>query len=185
MSGSNNKREYEERQKRLKIIGSVLFIATIVIIIILLLKNCGACGRDNQVTVHLNYDQNSEYGQLETKSKEEIVDELDRLVEENMFNVSINATPEFIDGNSEGEICIENVPGNHFLMSVKITLDDTGEIIYQTGLIKPNYHITKAKLLRALPKGEYPATATFTAHDMETGDVEGNVNIQMTIYIDN
>ena len=184
MNRSQNKSEFEKRQKRLKIIGAVLMTITIIIIIILLLKECGACG-NGQETVRLNYDQNVEYGQLETKTKEEIQDELDRVIEQNMFNVSINATPEFINGSSEGELCIENIPGNHFLMSVKITLDETGETIYQTGLIKPNYHITKAKLNRVLPKGEYPATATFTAHDMETGDVEGNVNIQMTIYIDN
>ena len=185
MTERERKAEYEKRQKRLKQIGAVLLTITIIIIIILLLKRCGGCYNDGQVDVRLNYEQNVEYGQLTTKSEEEIVDELDHVVAENMFNVSINATPEFIDGSSEGELDIENIPGNHFLMSVKITLDDTGETIYHTGLIKPNYHISMAKLDRVLPAGEYPATAMFTAHDMETGDVEGNVNIKMTIYIDN
>ena len=184
MNNAKKRDEFEKKQKRLKIIGAILLIITIVIIIILLLKKCGMCYNDGQESVRLNYDVNSELGQLETKTMEEIQEELNRVIDESKFNVSINATPTFASGNAEGDLCIENVPGNHFLMSVKITLDDTGETIYQSGLIKPNYHIQNVKLDKPLSKGVYSAKALFTAHDMETGEPQGNVGVKMVIYVE-
>lgn len=65
------------------------------------------------------------------------------VVDEGMFNISINTTPTFTNGKAEGPLQIENVPGNQYLMQVQITLDDTGELIYQTGLIEPNHHTSR------------------------------------------
>ena len=68
---------------------------------------------------------------LEGKTEEQIVEELNRIVEEGMFNISINTQPEFPDGSSPGNLCIENSPANHYLMVVEITLNDTGEDVYK------------------------------------------------------
>ena len=116
-------------------------------------------------------------GQLEGKTEEEIQAELNRIVEEGMFNISINTAP------TEGPLQIEHVPGNRYLMQVLITLDDTGELIYETGLIEPNHHIQSAKLDVELEKGEYLATAVFNAYDPETEEYIGSAGAKLTITV--
>ena len=125
----------------------------------------------------------AQLGQLEGKTEEEIQAELNRIVEEGMFNISINTAPTFENGKAEGPLQIENVPGNRYLMQVLITLDDTGELIYQTGLIEPNHHIQSAKLDVELEKGEYLATAVFNAYALETEEYVGSAGAKMTITV--
>ena len=124
-------------------------------------------------------------GQLEGKTEEQIVEELNRIVEEGMFNISINTQPEFPDGSSPGNLCIENSPANHYLMVVEITLNDTGEQVYTSGALEPNYHIQEAKLDRALAKGTYPATATFYAYTADTQELVGTAGAEMQLIIQN
>ena len=120
-------------------------------------------------------------GQLEGKTAQEIQAEIDRVVSEGMFNISIASAVVFEDGQSEGELKIENVPGNRYLMQVDIARQDTNEIIYSSGILDPNSHIQFDKLSVDLPKGEYPCTATFHALDPETeeeiGVAAANINV--------
>ena len=125
----------------------------------------------------------AQLGQLEGKTEEEIQKELNRIVDEGMFNISINTAPTFENGGAEGPLMIENVPGNRYLMQVQITLDDTGELIYETGLIEPNHHIQNAKLDVELGKGEYLATAVFNAYDPETEEYIGSAGAKLTITV--
>ena len=127
----------------------------------------------------------AQLGQLEGKTEELIVEELNRIVEEGMFNISINTQPEFPDGSSPGNLCIENSPANHYLMVVEITLNDTGEQVYTSGALEPNYHIQEAKLDRALAKGTYPATATFYAYTADTQELVGTAGAEMQLIIQN
>ena len=127
----------------------------------------------------------AQLGQLEGKTEEQIVEELNRIVEEGMFNISINTQPEFPDGSSPGNLCIENSPANHYLMVVEITLNDTGEKVYTSGALEPNYHIQEAKLDRALAKGTYPATATFYAYTADTQELVGTAGAEMQPIIQN
>jgi hypothetical protein len=122
-------------------------------------------------------------GQLEGKSEEEIQEELDRVIEEGMFHISINTSPVFQDGTSEGNLEIENVPNNLYSMVVRITLDDTGEQVYDSGLIDPNYHIQNDVLSSDLDAGEYPALATFTAYDTESQEEIGSTACEITIHV--
>lgn len=128
-------------------------------------------------------DSNALIGQIEGKSQEEIQAELDRIIEEGMFQISIASDVTFENGTSEGALQIENVPGNRYLMQVTITRDDTGELLYESGILDPNYHIQDAPLLVDLPAGTYKATATFHALDPETEDEVGQAAAQMTIRV--
>jgi hypothetical protein len=125
----------------------------------------------------------AELGQLDNKSEEEIQEELNRVVEENMFHIAINGYPVFEDGESEGTLEIENVPSNNYSMNVQITLQDTDELIYESGILKPNYHIQTDKLSKDLDKGEYPCNVTFTAYDTDSQQEVGSTGTQITIYV--
>lgn len=128
---------------------------------------------------------NAMIGQFEGKTLEEIEEELNRVVERGLFNISINPDIILNTGADEADVRIENVPGNQYLMRVTITQDDTGEVLYTTGLIEPNYHVQKITFDKVLPKGTYPATAVFTAYDMETEAEAGTAAAKITITVKN
>ena len=129
-------------------------------------------------------DPNAELGQYEGKSDEEVRAELDRIVEEGMFDISIASTARFADGTSEGALRIENVPGNRYLMRVSITRDDTGEEVYRSGLIEPGTHIQNTRLDVDLDAGVYGCTARFEACDPETEQPIGEAAAKMTIMVE-
>lgn len=107
----------------------------------------------------------AQLGQLEGKSNDEIEASLNRVVEEGYMAISINANPTFANGQAMGTLHIENNPNNKYSQEVTITRDDTGETIYRSGLIDPNYHIQEDVLLEDLEAGDYDCKASFVAYD--------------------
>lgn len=136
-----------------------------------------------QTVTEKERDPNAAVGQYEGKTPEEIQAELDKIVEEGMFNISINSTVTMASGSDEAELRIENIAANHHLMSVEIKLDDTGEVIYASGLIEPGYYIQSAPLNTTLAKGSYAATALFTAYNIETEAVAGQAAAKINIVV--
>lgn len=130
--------------------------------------------------------RSGELGQLDGKTKEEIQAELDRIVEEGMFNIAIANVIQLPNGSSEGEFSIENSPANRYNMQVDITVADTGETIYTSGILEPNYHIQYAKLDTPLSKGTYNCIATFHALDPDKENAEvGQASAAITIVVVN
>lgn len=128
--------------------------------------------------------RSGELGQLDGKTKEEIQAELDRIVEEGMFNISIASLIQLSNGSAEGEFGIENSPANRYNMQVDITVTDTGETIYTSGVLEPNYHIQYAKLDTPLSAGTYNCVATFHALDPEKDNAEvGQASASITIVV--
>ena len=128
-------------------------------------------------------DPNAAVGQLEGKTPEEIQAELDRIVEEGMFNISIASVIQFDDGAAPGKAYIENVPGNRYLMQVSIVLDDTSETVYETKAIKPGQYIEDITLSKDIDQGAYPATATFTALDQESHEEGGKAAAKVPLNV--
>ena len=107
-------------------------------------------------------DPNATVGQYEGKSEAEIQAELDKVVQEGMFNISINPDIRMTSGRAEAELRVENIPANHHLMSVTLSRDDTGEVLYASGLIEPGYHIQAVPLETVLPGGSYTASTVYS-----------------------
>lgn len=131
------------------------------------------------------FDPNAQTGQAPYKTDEEIQAELDRVVEEGMFNIAIASVIEFEDGTSEGTAYIENVPGNHYNMQVTITEDETGDVLYESGVLAPNQYIEKIALAKDLEPGTYEATATFKALDTTTFDEVGEAAAKVSLVVVN
>lgn len=129
------------------------------------------------------YDSAAQEGQAPYKTQEEIIAELNRVVEEGMLNISIASLIEFENGTSEGTAYIENVPSNRYVLRVVITLDSTGEVVYQSGGIKPDSYIENIRLSTDLPAGTYPATATFIAYDPDTLEEVGQALAKITLSV--
>ena len=120
---------------------------------------------DRSYLSYLEDNIKAKLGQLEDKSNEEIQAALNEVVEEGNLSISINANPVFPTGDSEGTLKIENGPQNLYGQQVVITLDETGEEIYDSGYMPVDSHIQTDKLEIDLEPGDYDATAVFTAYD--------------------
>lgn len=129
------------------------------------------------------FDPNAQTGQAPYKTQEEIQAEIDRVVEEGMFNISIASAIEFENGESSGVAYIENVPSNRYNMQVQITDDATGETLYESGVLKTNQFIEEITLTKDLDAGSYPATALFTALDRETNEEQGHAAAKVTLNV--
>ena len=131
------------------------------------------------------FDTSAIEGRIQTMTEEEIQAELNRVVEEGMFNISIAASIIFDPETGEGQARIENVAANRYHMQVDITLDDTGETVYSSALIRPGYSIEYITLNTDLAPGVYNATATFSAITQEELQLFGQAAAQLQLYIPN
>lgn len=129
------------------------------------------------------FDQNAKTGQAPYKTPEEMQAELDRIVEEGMFNISISSLIEFENGTAPGKAYIENVPGNRYVMQVSIALDDTGETVYESKGIKPGNYIEDITLSKDIEPGDYAATATFSALDPDSLEEIGKAAAKVTLSV--
>ncbi|MEA4853999.1 MAG: hypothetical protein VB082_06965 [Christensenella sp.] len=177
-SGAQPKEEKmmdDNKRKRIRTI--IVLCAVLAVCIIILLFHLRSCGSQDTL------DTNASIGQYEGKTPEEIQTELDKVVEENMFNVSIASVIVFENGEAEGELRIENIAANPYLMGVQIMLSDSNEVVYTSGLIEPGYHIQSAKLSKPVSAGTYDAMALFTAYDPQSEEAMGQAAIQISIVV--
>lgn len=100
------------------------------------------------------YDPAAVTGHYEGKSQEEIVADLNRQVEEGMMNISIAGVLSSPDGRT-AEARIENIEANGRDQKVVITLDETGEVLYESGAIAPGQYVQDIEFARDLEPGVY------------------------------
>lgn len=92
------------------------------------------------------------------RSEKEIQEELNKVVEEGMFNISIASVVTVDENGADAMARIENIAANHHHMKVTITLDGETEPIYESAGIAPGQYIEHVKLKRTLSAGTYSAT---------------------------
>ena len=141
--------------------------------------------RTMDTTTRYWFDKLAQDGTLEGKTPQEVQGLLNAVVEEGMFNVSINARAVFPDGKSEGSLGIENIPQNRYYCRVILKRDDDGSVLYESKGLKPGQYIDKVKLKKNLSAGEYPCTAQIVATDPESLDDVGQVQVKIQIIVVN
>lgn len=184
----NDPKEKKEKKNNLlwKIITLILII---IIILLLLLRGCSSGNvpvvGDNTPSTGIEYDEGATEGDLEHASKEEIQAALNEKVAQSEINISMNPTPVFETGTSEGNLLIMNNEVNNYPQRVTIIRNDTGEQIYQTKAIPVGSKIQTDKLDVDLDAGTYECIAYFENLDPETGDALGRAGANITITIQN
>lgn len=164
------------KSKMAIIIGAIVAVVVVIAVVVAIIFGMG----NNNF-----FDSSAQEGQAPYKSQEEIMAELNRVVEEGMLSISIASYIEFQDGTSPGTAYIENVPSNRYVLRVTITLDSNGEVVYQSGGIRPDSYIESITLSEDLPAGTYPATATFVAYDPDTLEEVGQAAAKITLSVQN
>lgn len=86
-----------------------------------------------------------------------------------------------VESDGKGDFKIENSGKNTCVMKVKIVIN--GEIIYETGYIKPNQHINE-DILDTVPEvGTYQAEAYFEGFDPNSEESIGSTKTALTITV--
>lgn len=129
------------------------------------------------------FDKMAKDGTLEGKTPQELQGMLDGIVQEGMFNVSMNVEPVFENGKSEGNLGIENIKENKYYCRVILNLDQDGTVLYQSEGLKPGQYIDKIRLNQELAAGEYDCTAVVTATDPDSLDDVGQVNVKVKLKV--
>lgn len=133
----------------------------------------------------LVYDDNATAGILPGIDLNQRRQELQEILDRSMIAFSINTSPVFFDGTSEGNLLIENPGNNAKLLQISILIDSTNEEVYSSKYLKPGTYIESVKLDKVLEKGTYDATAYFSAYDEDTGEYIGQTGAQITLTVQN
>lgn len=131
----------------------------------------------------IEFEDNAVSGIMPGVDLEQRKKELQEQLDKSMIAFSINTSPVFSSGVSEGNIMIENPEQNKKLIVAQIQINDTQEVIYESKYIKPGNYIENVKLDKVLEKGTYEATTYFKAYDEETNKFIGQTAAEITITV--
>ncbi|BDF59115.1 hypothetical protein CE91St36_19320 [Christensenellaceae bacterium] len=181
MAGTRRKEEKKKKKTGLivVIILLIVIVAGLVGYIVVYKPQSDAAEQKQELIA----EKNAELGIIPGMEEEDVEKRLNEIVAEGMLNVGINPNPVYDNGEAEGNLRIENIPGNRYAVTVTITREDNGEEIYKSGLIDPGYFMEYVKLDKALPAGQYPCKAIFTAYDPESKTEVGTAGVRINIWV--
>lgn len=162
----------------------------VTLLVIVLIGLCGGMAyyiykdkQQNEIS-RLTRDEDALGGMLSGKSQQEIEDILNAKVEEGMVNIGIQGEPVFEYNGKKGRLGIENIAANRYSFQVDLLLDETGEVIYSSGLIEPGYYIEYVELKKKLDEGDHRATAVFTTYSLdETEDKIAEARVNIVLHV--
>lgn len=131
----------------------------------------------------LALDDNATMGVLPGIDITERQAQLQEQLDESMIAFSINTSPVFATGGSEGNLMLENPEHNAKLLVAEIYLDDTQELVYQSKAIPAGAYIENAMLDKVLEPGEYQATAYFKAYREDDRSFIGQAGAAIKITV--
>lgn len=171
----------EVRSERKKRSGVILLI-----LLLLILVGVGVfiAWKISRPVYNDRLEPNAVVGSMPGKSAEQIAADLTQQVKETEVAFSINVVPVFETGTAKGNILFENPQSNKKLTRVELTLDETGEMLYKSGLLEPGSYVPSAKLLKDLEPGSYTCTATIFAYKLEDESYIGKVAAAVTVTVE-
>jgi hypothetical protein len=175
--------EENKKKKRNRIIEVIIII---ILLLLLLTRCCGSCSNLSNSPSSSATTTDILKGKIDwdqPKASRDLQAEIDKAVEQGMFNVFMNTNVVFQDGNSKGNMMIQNIDTNLYPMYVEIYHDDT--LLYKSNIIDPGYKIEEAKLDTALSKGTYDCTAYFYVTDSNKEEVQNKIGLNIKITVNN
>lgn len=126
---------------------------------------------------------NASVGALPNKTQEEIEAILTQQITDKTVAYSVNSNPIFANGTAEGNLMLESPANNINYIEFVIRVDETNEIVYRSGLLKPNQYIENDKLLVDLEPGDHNCTVDITIYDTETYEAKGMTQAGIVISV--
>lgn len=109
--------------------------------------------------------------------------ELQQELDESLISFSINTSPVFESGGSEGNLMLENPANNAKLLVVEIYRKDTQELLYQSKALPAGSYIENARLDKLLEPGSYEAIAYFKAYRETDHSYIGQAGAGLTLSV--
>lgn len=159
---------------------AIIFTVLIVIVIGLIIAMYFIMKNDKDATSNMKVESNVVTSK-EDKSNLSF-EEMQKKTDASKIGVKMNIKPVFQDGNSKGNILLENTSSNGNSFTMSIVIEDTKETVYESGLIKKGTRIDEIKLDKNLEAGEYKAVAYFTAYN-DKEEEQGTSGINITLNI--
>lgn len=103
--------------------------------------------------------------------------------EEESFRLRLNGAPTF-SADGEGDLLLQNPLENTRSMQVTITLDETGEEVYQSAVLPPGGQELRAALSPIPQPGTHRATAQVSVIDPGTGEAVGSLIAELSLTIE-
>lgn len=172
---SQEQEQNNKKKKRNKIIA---FLIILLLLLLLLTRCCSSCSNMTPSDI-----SQGEIEWNQPRASRDLQAEIDKAVEQGMFNVFMNTNIVFQDGNSKGNMMIQNIDTNVYPMYVEIYNDDN--LLYKSDIIDPGYKIEEAKLDTALSKGTYDCTAYFYVTDSNKEEVQNKIGLNIKITVNN
>ena len=123
-------------------------------------------------------------GVITAENVTEIQEQTRERVERGMFATHMNVGWRFPDGSSPSSNAVMgNSSANRFPFWFTVTLADTSEVVFTSGLMPVGTQISEIKLNTVLPAGDYPAIVNINMVDEEGEPVSGNMGINITLVI--
>lgn len=139
----------DKKKKTGVIIGIIVALLLVIIGILAFMLFGKGAGEPEETDVYV-MDENN-YQQIQENMAEE--------VSEGYFETYMNTTWTFADGTSETQDAVlGNSPNNTKPIRCEVVLNDTGEVIYKTGVLPVGAVLDPFKLDKDLDAGTYEAT---------------------------
>jgi len=168
----------EQNNKKKKRNKIITFIIMLLLLLLLLTRCCSSCSNLSPSDISQGA---IEWNQ--PRASRDLQAEIDKAVEQGMFNVFMNTNVVFKDGQSKGNMMIQNIETNRYPMYVEIYHDNT--LLYKSDIIEPGYKIEEAKLDTPLSKGTYDCTAYFYVTDNNKEEVQNKIGLNIKITVNN
>ncbi|WP_343210758.1 hypothetical protein [Anaerolentibacter hominis] len=97
------------------------------------------------------------------------------------FRIILNQIPTMKEGEKECPLSYENPEGNEYTSRVSL-YDEKGELLGNTGLIRPGEQLEKVKLKKELTAGEWPVTVQIDLFEEEETNA-GKLTVGITLRV--
>ncbi len=122
-------------------------------------------------------------GSMEGYTDEEIAEMLKQKIDEGMIAFSLNTSMYLASPGAQVAVKFENPANNAKLTKLKLVRDDTGEQLYETGLLAPGSYVDSASFDAELEPGEYACTGYIESYDQETRKYLGEAACAVTVTV--
>lgn len=159
----------EKTNRNNKVIIIVLIAVVLIAAAFLLLRGCdnpASVGKPKEMPVYLEDEGSSIEGEAQAKTREDILEELEK--QQLIVTDKLSSNIKFESGEigTVGDWVVENSKENNIIQQAEVYLDDV--LIAKSTPIYPNQYITGVTLLKEIKPGEYDITAYLNYYDIDT-----------------
>lgn len=172
----------EKRRKRKRAL-----LALLLLLLLLALGTCAAVNflGDEQedataVAVMPELDANAE----DIANRESLENAMQNAADANYFTLQVNPEATFSSQTGEGRFELINPPKNVFPISFDITIDGSGQTVYQSGAVPPGKQIKNIALGSTPKPGSYQATVNVFIYNPENQGKEGEAIVKITLNVE-